>query len=61
MNNKSGKSNWVVYIVMIFVICITMSSCSGGPSKKSNPWDELGVSKKEYERTYNHYKYGTRF
>ncbi len=31
-----------------------MSGCSGGSSdEKKEPWEEVGVSKKEFMKTYN--------
>ena len=60
MKNSSGKGScWIAYIIIVIVILLAMGSCSGGSSSKNTPWGELGVSKKEYERVYNRYKYGT--
>ena len=48
-----------ICIVMILVISIMLQGC-GRSSKHSGsqPWKELGVTKKQYEETYNRIKYG---
>ena len=56
---KGLKSKIKIYITMaLFIISMlgTMASftgCTSSSSSEDRPWEELGVSKKEYEETRN--------
>ena len=48
----------IIVAVVVFVIFIAMAFASSPSGSSSEPWRELGVSKKEYMDVYNYYKYG---
>ena len=40
--------------ILGIIAVLAMSGCSGGSSdEKKEPWEEVGVSKKEFMKTYN--------
>ena len=50
----------IICIIMVFVMIIMLQGCGGGSSSSSKqPWKELGVSQREYEKVYNMIKYGS--
>ena len=48
----------IIVAVVVFVIFIAMAFATSPSGSSSEPWRELGVSKKEYMDVYNYYKYG---
>lgn len=57
---KETASCLVIIIVIVAIIVgvvLLFKSCDS--SSSSTPWEDLGVSKSEYDKVYNHYKYGT--
>ena len=61
MNNKnSNGSTWIAIVIVAAAVLLGAVTCSdSGSSRSSTPWGKLGVSEREYNSVYNHYKYGT--
>lgn len=59
-NNKPSVKVYAIVIGIIILISILISCLSGSSSSSSSsrPWEELGVSEREYMNVYNHIKYG---
>lgn len=70
LQGKIVKADFIASAVLIVILLAaglmlsSLQSCSpscssGSKYNSSRPWEELGVTKSEYESVYNHFKYGT--
>ena len=59
-SEKKQMTNKLLLIiaVVVFVIFIAAAFATSPSGSSSEPWRELGVTKKEYMDVYNYYKYG---
>ena len=48
----------LIVAVVVFMIFISMAFAVDSSTGHSEPWRDLGVTKKEYMDVYNYYKYG---
>ena len=56
-NAKSSRPLIIAAIIFALFFAIAFAFSDGG-SSSNEPWRELGVSKSEYMKVYNHFKYG---
>lgn len=59
--NEKKKINGKLLLIIagvVFAIFVAMAFADSPSSSSSEPWRELGVTKKEYMDVYNYYKYG---